>query len=110
LKFDSELNGGGIFIFLSPTALLPSGLAIEFNGGDIPQLYSGTVVAPHFAPGTVDLDLAQHRAANQGAGNAMSNISNGVLTIPSVPEPSTRVLFSASAILLAWRIRKRTFK
>jgi hypothetical protein len=105
--FDSELNGGGIYIFLSPSDLLPLGLAIEFVRGNIPQLYSGTFVAPHFAPGTVDLDLALQRAANQGAGNPLSSISNGVLTITPVPEPSTLVSLSASAILLAWHVRKR---
>jgi hypothetical protein len=107
VTFDSAPNGGGIYIFFSPTATLPLGLAVEFARGGIGQLYSGERTAPHFSPGTVNLDLALQRSANQGAGYPMSNISNGVLTITSIPEPSTVVLLSVPVILFAWRCGKR---
>ncbi len=109
LQFYSASDGGGLYIFLPISAQLPYGLAVDFEFGSVPQIYSNTVAAPHFSPGTVDLDLARDRYADQGAGYPMSSISNAVLTITptSVPEPSSFFLLSAGIVFTVWRVRKR---
>lgn len=108
LLFSAGSNGGGLYIFLPVSAQLPYGLAVDFEFGSIPQIYSNTAAAPHFSPGTIDLDLARDRYADQGAGYPMSSISNAVLTITptSVPEPSSLLPLSAGIVFVVWRIRQ----
>lgn len=99
---------GGIYIFLPQTGELPLGLAVQLQGG-VPQLYSNTAAAPHFSVGTIDLQAATAREANQGAGFPMTGISNPVLSITdaSVPEPPSSLLLTSASVLLfrRWLVR-----